>query len=115
MNFRYRLLYESTRSLMNLRFIATLFPEYKLKSFTWTILYLIAASSVVVWVERLTIGEFMFHTLERRFPEWQNNSSQPVAGIIALGGSFNGRKSPGERVQVAVQLARRFPNAKIIF
>ena len=51
----------------------------------------------------------------QRFPEWRNNSNQPVAGIIVLGGTFGGQKSPGTRVQVAIQLAQRFPSARVVF
>jgi hypothetical protein len=53
--------------------------------------------------------------LQTRFPEWRNNSNQPVAGIIVLGGTFSGQKSPGARVQVAIQLAQRFPSARVVF
>ncbi len=73
------------------------------------------AGSFGVWFERLAIGEFVLHTLERRFPEWRNTSNKPVSGIIVLGGTFSGQKLPGARVQVAIQLAQRFPNAKVVF
>jgi uncharacterized SAM-binding protein YcdF (DUF218 family) len=85
-----------------------------MKSLTRTMLLLMATSSVV-WFERLPVGEFAFHILEKRFPEWQNSSNQPVAGIIALGGTFDGQKLPGARVQAVVELAQRFPNAKVVF
>ncbi|MBI1867944.1 MAG: YdcF family protein [Methylocystis sp.] len=73
------------------------------------------ATSSVIWLERLTIGEFALHILEKRFPEWRNSSNEPVAGIIVLGGTFDGQKFPGARVQVAIKLAQRFPNAKVVF
>lgn len=72
-------------------------------------------TSSVVWIERQTIGEFVIRILETRFPEWRNNSDQPIVGIIALGGTFAGQKLPGGRVQAAIELARCFPNAKVIF
>jgi len=40
-------------------------------------------------------------------PEWRNNSNQPVAGIIVLGGTFGGQKSPGTRVQVSATVSER--------
>ncbi len=76
---------------------------------------LLMAGSFGAWFERLTISEFVLHILEQRFPEWRNNSNQPVAGIIVLGGTFSGQKLPGARVQVAIQLAQRFPSAKVVF
>jgi uncharacterized SAM-binding protein YcdF (DUF218 family) len=79
------------------------------------IILLLMAGSFGVWFERLAIGESVLHTLEMRFPEWRDNSNQPVAGIIVLGGTFSGQKSPGARVQVAIQLAQRFPGAKVVF
>ena len=79
------------------------------------IILLLMAGSFTVWFERLMISEFVLHILERRFPEWRNNSNQPVAGIIVLGGTFSGQKMPGARVQVAIQLAQRFPSAKVVF
>jgi uncharacterized SAM-binding protein YcdF (DUF218 family) len=63
----------------------------------------------------MAIGEFVLQTLEMRFPEWRNNSNRPIAGIIVLGGTFSGQKSPGARVQVAIQLAQRFPSARVVF
>jgi len=79
------------------------------------IIFLLMAGSFGVWLERLAIGEFVVDILQTRFPEWRNNSNQPVAGIIVLGGTFSGQKSPGARVQVAIQLAQRFPSARVVF
>lgn len=76
---------------------------------------LLMAIASAVWFERLTIGEFVLHILEKRFPEWQNNSNQPVTGIIVLGGSFDGQTLPGARVLAAVKLAQHFPEAKVAF
>ena len=80
------------------------------------IVLLLMAGSFGVWSERLSICEFVRHSLEMRFPEWRNNNrNEPIAGVIALGGTFSGEKLPGERVQVAIQLARRFPSAKVVY
>jgi len=79
------------------------------------IILILMAGSFGVWLERLAIGEFVVDILQTRFPEWRNNSNQPVAGVIVLGGTFSGQKSPGARVQVAIQLAQRFPSARVVF
>jgi hypothetical protein len=55
------------------------------------------AGAFGVWLERLAIGEFVVDILQTRFPEWRNNRNRPVAGIIELGGTFSGQKSPGAR------------------
>ncbi len=80
-----------------------------------SIILLLMAGSCAVWLQRPTTSEFVLNVLQTRFPEWRNVSDQPVAGIIVLGGTFSGQKSPGVRVQVAIQLAQRFPGAKIVF
>ena len=79
------------------------------------IILLLMSGSFGVWFQRLTISEFVLNILQTRFPEWRNNSDQPIAGIIVLGGTFSGQKSPGARVQVAIQLAQRFPGAKVVY
>jgi uncharacterized SAM-binding protein YcdF (DUF218 family) len=76
---------------------------------------LLAGLAALAWSERVTIGEMLLHRLEQRFPAWRGENAEPVAGIIALGGSFNGRRSPGERVTAATTLAHRFPSAKVVF
>ncbi len=79
------------------------------------IIFLLMAGSFGVWLERLAIGEFVVDILQTWFPEWRNNSNQPVAGIILLGGTCGGQKSPGARVQVVIQSAQRFPRARVVF
>jgi uncharacterized SAM-binding protein YcdF (DUF218 family) len=63
-------------------------------------------------------------TLERQFPPWSTSAGDP-AGIIVLGGSIDGRMSgarqsivlteSAERLTTAVDLARRYPRARLIF
>lgn len=80
-----------------------------------SIVLLLMVISSVLWFERLPIGELMLNILEKRFPEWQNDTSQPIAGIIVLGGTFDGQTRPGARVLAAVNLAQQFPSAKVVY
>ena len=62
--------------------------------------------------------------LEQRFPRW-DSSRGPPDGIIVVGGAINARNSAlrgtitlnaqAERVTVVADLARRYPNARIVF
>jgi uncharacterized SAM-binding protein YcdF (DUF218 family) len=70
------------------------------------------------------LGHVLVLPLEQRFPPW-NPSQGPPDGIVVLGGAI----SPGisvarhavalndsaERITVTAELARRYPNARIIF
>src|SRR4051812_420728 len=68
---------------------------------------------------------YLFRALERRFPIWAESSNEQPAGVIVLGGgeqTFVQAKrvgiappGPGQRVTAAVALARRFPNATMVF
>jgi len=70
------------------------------------------------------IGNAMMLTLEQRFPAW-DASRGPPAGIVVLGGALSpevsaARNAPAlnesaERMTTAVALARRYPNARIIY
>jgi uncharacterized SAM-binding protein YcdF (DUF218 family) len=71
--------------------------------------------SCLIWSQRSHVAHWVFVRLEQRFPPWRNNSNQPIAGIIALGGSFNGLSSPGERFEAAVRLGTIFPDARVVF
>ena len=69
------------------------------------------------------LGNVLLLTLSERFPAWHENGRAPD-GIIVLGGAINPdltavRGSPeinssAERMTAAAELARRFPNAKIV-
>jgi len=70
------------------------------------------------------LSTLMLLPLTERFPAWQSDGHDPD-GIIVLGGAINPDVSAargsvelegsGERVLAMLQLARRFPRAKIIF
>jgi uncharacterized SAM-binding protein YcdF (DUF218 family) len=72
----------------------------------------------------LPIGRSLAIVLENRFPRWEE-AGRPPAGIIVLGGAVSayrlatrgqvGLTDAAERVVVVPELARKFPNAKIIY
>ncbi|MEE2996318.1 MAG: YdcF family protein [Pseudomonadota bacterium] len=84
----------------------------------------LGASAILVFFAILPIGGWLTEQLENRFP---GNPEIPsdVAGIIMLGGTINqhitsSRQQPsltagGERFNEFMYLARRFPNARLIF
>jgi uncharacterized SAM-binding protein YcdF (DUF218 family) len=68
------------------------------------------------------IGNVLFIPLENRFPPWDATRGAPE-GIIVLGGVVNASR-PGnqitlnegaERLAIIPELARRYPNARILF
>jgi uncharacterized SAM-binding protein YcdF (DUF218 family) len=70
------------------------------------------------------LGNLLLYSLESRFPPWNPASGAPD-GIIVLGGPIDPdlsvahdtpviRNSP-DRIVAAVELARRYPNARIVF
>ena len=86
---------------------------------------LVVASFVLLAVAGLsTLGSFMLHTLESRFPAW-DASRGPPDGIVVLGGSINqglsrdyGEPAVGGdagRVIALAKLARAYPNARIVY
>ncbi len=70
------------------------------------------------------LGNALILPLEERFPPWDASRGAPD-GIVVLGGAINpdisaSRHSPAlnefaERMTVVADLARRFPNARIVF
>ena len=87
--------------------------------------WLIVTSLVLLAVAGLSpLGNALILPLEQRFPPW-DASRGPPDGLIILGGAI----SPGisaargavaldeaaERITVAAELARRYPNARVIF
>jgi uncharacterized SAM-binding protein YcdF (DUF218 family) len=69
------------------------------------------------------VGNALIITLEDRFPPW-DAARGPPDGIIVLGGALNGSgrsnevvmlNEGAERLTVVPQLARRYPNARILF
>jgi uncharacterized SAM-binding protein YcdF (DUF218 family) len=70
------------------------------------------------------LGNALLWPLEQRFPPWTPGASEPT-GIVVLGGAIDPRLSAergtpelneaAERMTVMADLARRFPNARIVF
>jgi uncharacterized SAM-binding protein YcdF (DUF218 family) len=86
---------------------------------------LLAASVILIAaIGTLPIGDALILPLEQRFPPWDPAHGAP-AGIIVLGGSISPERSAArgqvavnegaERVIEAVELARRYPMARIVF
>jgi uncharacterized SAM-binding protein YcdF (DUF218 family) len=85
---------------------------------------LIASITLLVIVGFFPIGTALTLPLEQRFPQWQKGQGAPI-GIIILGGAVNptisaARSQPAlgeaaERITAAVELARRYPNARVVF
>ncbi len=71
------------------------------------------------------LGNLLVLPLEERFPPWTQGNGPPPDGIIVLGGSFDtavsaGRgvvalNESGERLTAFADLARRYPDAKLVF
>src|SRR5205085_8479104 len=70
------------------------------------------------------LGNALMLPLEKRFPPWNPARGAPD-GIVVLGGAFETTVAPArgeislneaaERMTSAVELARKYPNAKIVF
>jgi uncharacterized SAM-binding protein YcdF (DUF218 family) len=93
--------------------------------FTRLASWLIVTSLVLIAIAGLSpLGNALILPLEQRFPPW-NPSRGPPDGIIVLGGAINPEISAArgaaalneaaERITATVTLARRYPNARIIF
>jgi uncharacterized SAM-binding protein YcdF (DUF218 family) len=73
------------------------------------------------------LGNFLLYPLEQRFPPWdaRSVSDDTVDGIVILGGSIDPDlsvshhvpivRSAADRIIAAAALARRYPNARILF
>jgi uncharacterized SAM-binding protein YcdF (DUF218 family) len=70
------------------------------------------------------VGNALIIPLENRFPPWNATRSGPPDGIIVLGGAIDGLgrnnevillNEAAERLTVVPELARRYPNAGILF
>lgn len=69
-------------------------------------------------------GRLLLLPLEERFPPW-NSSRGPPAGIVVLGGAIAPEvsaargivalNSAAERITAAAELARRYPDARVVF
>jgi uncharacterized SAM-binding protein YcdF (DUF218 family) len=71
------------------------------------------------------LGNMLILPLEQRFPAWNEGAGHPPDGIVVLGGVFDTPVSQArgeialtdaaERVTVVAELARAYPNARIVF
>ena len=90
----------------------------------WGCRLLAASVLLIVAIGVLPVGSFVIYPLEQRFPRWDPAQGTPD-GIIVLGGTIDPSISAArgvvalnqsaERVTVAVELARRYPKARIVF
>ena len=87
--------------------------------------WLVVTSLVLLAVAGLSpLGNDLILPLEQRFPPW-NPSRGPPDGIVVLGGAITPDVSAArgvvalnqaaERITATVELARRYPNARIIY
>jgi uncharacterized SAM-binding protein YcdF (DUF218 family) len=87
--------------------------------------WLVVTSLVLIAVAGLSpLGNALILPLEQRFPPW-DASRGPPDGIVVLGGAITPDVSvargavtlneAAERITATVELARRYPNARIIF
>lgn len=70
-------------------------------------------------------GNALILPLEQRFPAWTDDGGPMPAGVVVLGGAIDeivgtarnetSLNEAAERMTVAVDLARRYPNARIVF
>jgi uncharacterized SAM-binding protein YcdF (DUF218 family) len=93
--------------------------------FTRLASWLVVTSLVLIAVAGLSpLGNALILPLEQRFPPW-DPSRGPPDGIVVLGGAITPDVSAArdvvalneaaERITAAVELARRYPSARIIF
>ena len=83
-----------------------------------------AALVLIALIGFLPIGRALTIALENRFPRWEE-AGPPPAGIIVLGGAVSayrlatrgevGLTDAAERILVVPELARKFPDAKIVY
>jgi len=96
-----------------------------LTRFTRLASWLIVTSLVLIAVAGLSpLGNALILPLEQRFPPW-DASRGPPDGIVVLGGAISPDISAArgavaldeaaERITVTAELARRYPNARIVF
>jgi uncharacterized SAM-binding protein YcdF (DUF218 family) len=87
--------------------------------------WLVVTSVALIAVAGLSpLGNALILPLEQRFPPWNPSRGAPD-GIVVLGGAISldvsaargavALNEAAERITVAVELARRYPNARIIF
>jgi uncharacterized SAM-binding protein YcdF (DUF218 family) len=86
---------------------------------------LMAASAVLLAIAGFSpLGNWLLYPLEQRFPPWDDSRGAPD-GIVVLGGAIDADLSASQgapaftraadRMISAAALARRYPNARIVF
>jgi uncharacterized SAM-binding protein YcdF (DUF218 family) len=88
---------------------------------SWLVVTSVVLLAVAGWSP---LGNALILPLEQRFPPWDPSRGAPD-GIVVLGGSISAEVSQArgdvalneaaERITAAVELARRYPDARIIF
>jgi uncharacterized SAM-binding protein YcdF (DUF218 family) len=87
--------------------------------------WLVVTSLVLIAIAGLSpLGNDLMIPLEQRFPPW-DPSGGPPGGIVVLGGAISPEVSAfrdavalneaAERITAAAELARRYPNARIVY
>jgi uncharacterized SAM-binding protein YcdF (DUF218 family) len=84
----------------------------------------VASLVLIALIGFLPIGRALTIALENRFPRWEE-AGPPPTGIVVLGGAVSayrlatrgqiGLTDAAERIVVVPELARKFPNAKIVY
>lgn len=87
----------------------------------------ITAGAILAIIVVVPVGNLMVRSLEQRFPEWSGCTgvdSQPVAGVILLGGGLQAKRVNGhvvemlndgaDRIRYAGTLARKYPNVPVL-
>ncbi len=102
--------------------LGLLTPWRRLRAFAKWVLGLTTGSALIISI--LPIGAWLLAPLEDRFPQVVDPPAT-VDGIIVLGGAINLRRAAdrggtpiggnAERITVFVELAQRYPDAKLVF
>ena len=108
--------------LITLALIGVLLTRTRFRRGGWRVAA--AAVMLLAIVGLSPLGNAIILPLEQRFPAWDGAGAVP-AGIISLGGAIDTVVSPvrgevalneaAERLTVMAELARRFPQARIVF
>jgi hypothetical protein len=104
-------------AVVGLLLTRTRFAQLGLRAMAWAVA-LLAVCAI------LPVGNWILLPLEERFPPWNESQSGPD-GIIVLGGAINSETSaerpyPGinsgvERISATSRLAKRYPQARIVY
>lgn len=100
--------------------VLLLFTQYR-RLASWLVVTSIVLTAVVGWSP---LGNILILPLEQRFPSWNSSHGTPD-GLVVLGGAITPDVSAArgvvalneaaERITAAAALARRYPNARIIY